>query len=380
MRVSVPPKLGIRTLVKVLREIDIEGAPVLFHAASSRRKHSCFRTVHHVVDTVLGKGGLMEQVEAVDRLGRGILMHAARSNHVNTFNDIYCIVMGPTGFIKHRNQPATESGANASALQQREVLVEVDCFGMNCLHHAAEAGSSEVLREVMRKCHEAEVYQEVNKADKNGRTPIIFALRNGCSCGRRGLCGEIPRKFNMLYKAMPYGPASVASGGIRIGWMETSPVPPYILESKNPNAQAVSDTRAVTELMHAARGSLVSLELALKHSLPASVVRDAAGFTVDLDKALAVECSEAHGSWVQTADTRTWGRAMLLSAAAKLGDVYVLKHVLNAIEVSRECFEAATAWKGFCGAYFKLCNAGHNHEHRTFYATVVTSLISTSKR
>ncbi|CAN0365488.1 unnamed protein product, partial [Ectocarpus sp. 12 AP-2014] len=62
-------RVGIHALVKELRKTDIDGVPLLFHAASSRRKHCCFRIAYDLVFTVLGKGGVMEQFEALDGLG-----------------------------------------------------------------------------------------------------------------------------------------------------------------------------------------------------------------------------------------------------------------------------------------------------------------------
>lgn len=53
-------KLGIRELVKELRESDIDGAPLLFNAAASRGEHSCFKTACDLIHKTLGKGGLVE--------------------------------------------------------------------------------------------------------------------------------------------------------------------------------------------------------------------------------------------------------------------------------------------------------------------------------
>lgn len=190
------PKLGIRVLVKELREIDIDGAPLLFHAASCHRERSCFQTVHDVVTEVLDEGGLMEQVQAVDVLGRNMLMHAARSNHLDTFVQVFDICMkaetlmepssprqqkseaadaapfdnaaeaaaaaavwlkarlrglnrsDTTGNCERCLQIADEAAQNAI---RRKMLDMTDLTGMNCLHHAAELGCKAVLATVIDK-------------------------------------------------------------------------------------------------------------------------------------------------------------------------------------------------------------------------------------
>lgn len=339
-----PPKLGIRTLVKELREIDIDGAPILFHAASSRREHSCFRTVSDLVGIVLGKGGLMEQVEAVDGLGRRLLMHAARSNDVNVFRRIFDMCKEAAGNMmvkdqQHLPQPATKNTADAEEELLREVLIKKDHIGMNCLHHAADAGCWEVLQEVIDKSQEAggTLYEDMDKPDKSGCTPIMYVLSNRFGCGE----GEhddnnLKIKFDMLYEAMPFESHPVPGGHRKKGWMEPSPVPPRVNVSEKRNAPTAKDTRAMTELMHAARGGLASLNLVLNNPLPSSVRPDGG---INLDAALNVELSEHdgenYGPWERPKWTQTWGRAMLLAAAAKLGDVDVLYHVLDAIKVGQ---------------------------------------------
>lgn len=307
-------KLGIRALVKELRELDIDSTPLLSNAAASRGKHSCFRTAYDLVLTVVGKGGLMEQVEAVDRLDRGILMHAARSNHVQTFREVFD--MRKETAASAPTAPAADVGSAT------EEIGKVDSKGMNCLHHAAEAGCCEVLREVMAKCQQAgpSLYGDMNIPDNRGRTPIMLVLRNsGCYGEEEDTCdnNDLEEKFDMLFKTMPEGGEAA-----KTGWMDPTPVPPCL--TPVPPRQ----TRAVTELMHAARGGLESLELALNKA-----ARVDGGLTINLDDTLSVKELDSHDAWVPTDGTRTWGRALLLAAAAKRGDVDVLHHVLNAIDV-----------------------------------------------
>lgn len=352
--------MGIHALVKELRETDIDGVPLLFHAAASRRKHCCFRIAYDLVLTVLGKGGVMEQFEALDGLGRGILMHAARSSHVDTFKDVFdeCkktadqsnavandgrmeIPEVPYGFRRERQSDGTTRTPEKSAksrrlLRVREVLGKVDRKGMTCLHHAAEAGSSAVLSEVVKEC--GLLWDDLGNPDRSGRTPIMLVLRNAFCCeGEEHTCGEtdLEDKFGILFD-------------LGIGWMQLSRIQPQRLPAPR---QTPVKTWAVTELIHAARGGVASLELALNQPLPESKTELARnqplpesktdsehGFGVHLDRALATAWF-IDGSRRQLQDehddTAIWRRALLLAAAARLGDVDVLYHVLDAIEVSQ---------------------------------------------
>ncbi|CBN74319.1 Transient Receptor Potential Channel. Partial sequence [Ectocarpus siliculosus] len=367
-------RVGIHALVKELRETDIDGVPLLFHAASSRRKHCCFRIAYDLVFTVLGKGGVIEQFEALDGLGRGILMHAARSNHVDTFKDVFdkCRKAAESvrlhdqsnavandgrieipevplyGFRGERPSDSTTQTPEKSSnsLLLREVLGTVDRKGMTCLHHAAEAGSSEVLCEVVKEC--GSHWADLGASDRSGRTPIMLVLRNAFCCeGEEHTCRQtdLEDKFGILFDEIPLEPIRATGGHRYIGWMQPSRIQPQRLPAPK---QTPVETRAVTELIHAARGGVVSLELALNKALPNSKTDSEDGFKVHLDSALAVEvCID--GSWRQSQDdhhrTVIWGRALLLAAAARLGDVDVLYHVLVAIEDDEFFLEADDAGK-----------------------------------
>lgn len=325
--------------MKELREIDMDGAPLLFHAASSCGETSCFRTAYDLIGMALGKGGVMEQIEAVDVFGRGILMHAARSRHVQIFREILDMCKGATHSMRsHQNpQTALDKSEDAHSLV-REVLLKVDIHGMNCLHHAADAGCFEVLREVLRTCEAvgSSLYRQMDTPDKDGRTPIIFVLRNGGCCGK----DEVKAKFNKLFEAMLNGPNTDSGVHNRRGWMKPSSVPSRPAPPQRVD-KTVDKTEAITELMHAARGGLESLELVLNNPLPSSSEDSCGGMrrTVDLDTALAVEVKARDTLELLSPchDTKTWGRALLLAAAAKLGNVDVLYHVLDAIEVRVIC-------------------------------------------
>ncbi|CBN74318.1 Ankyrin Repeat Transient Receptor Potential Channel [Ectocarpus siliculosus] len=338
-------QLGIPALVTELREIDIDGCPLLFHAASSNCKYSCFRTAKYIILSVLGKGELVQQFELVDGLGRGILMHAARSNHVDNFKEVFNRCREVADRMRPHDEPTvggqTESldpqlpatdTASADIGLLREVLGKADRIGKNCLHHAAEAGSYAVLHEVVKLC--CSVYEEMNTADIMGRTPIMYVLRND-SCRGQEQQGStlalkeesLRKKFHELYEALQDATCPQDTP-VKTGWMEPSRVPPPSLAV--PKGTRV-DTRAVTELMHAARGGLVSLELALNKLPLASRNIAEGGFTVALDNALAVNMTIGN-TQEQSHRTKAWGWALLLAAAAKLGDIDVLYHVLLAIK------------------------------------------------
>ncbi|CAB1102482.1 unnamed protein product [Ectocarpus sp. CCAP 1310/34] len=339
-------KLGIPTLLTELREIDIHGCPLLFHAASSNCEYSCFRTAKDMILSVLGKGELVQQFELVDGLGRGILMHAARSNHVENFKEVLngcrevadCMLPHDKPTVGGQTEsldpqlPATDT-ASADAGLLLQVLGKVDRMGKNCLHHAAEAGSYAVLDEVVELC--GSLYEEMNTADIMGRTPIMYVLRND-SCRGQAQQGptltlreqSLRKKLYELYEALPDATCTRGTP-VRTGWMKPSRVPAPIPTVPKKNRV---DTRAVTELIHAARGGLVSLELALNELPLASRNSTESGFTVALDDALAVNITIDKAQEEQFHRTKAWGWALLLAAAAKLGGIDVLYHVLLAIK------------------------------------------------
>lgn len=337
--------------MKQLQGVDSDGVPLLFHATSSRRDHSCFPTVRDLICTVLGEGGLMEQAEAVDRLGRGILMHAARSNDVGAFREALELREEATDSIDLFKQTSatwmgcgiseTSPGSRAGVVLSVEVMGEFDHVGMSCLHHAAEAGCIEVLREVVGKCGGAEgsLYHQMNKVDGFQRTPIMLVLRNACTGEEHARASKsLKDKFELLYEALPYGPAFACGGHNKIGWMDPVLVPSHRVQAII-RAEPPADTRAVTELIHAVRGGLPALQLALNHPLPASKTGVDGGFAVGLDDALAVEALDDGGGWVRTDETRIWGRALLLATAAIRGDIDMLHRVVVAIEVSQKLLE-----------------------------------------
>ncbi|CAM9300686.1 unnamed protein product, partial [Ascophyllum nodosum] len=122
----IAKECGVRALVKELRELDVDGASLLFLAASSRTTSTCFVEVFQVIRAFLGMAGLLEQIEADDHYGRNIMMYAARGKHADTFacaRDLY-----KDAFV--RRQQETWQGTSLQAESSR------DPNGSNTFQHA----------------------------------------------------------------------------------------------------------------------------------------------------------------------------------------------------------------------------------------------------
>lgn len=318
-------QLGVSALVKELLETDKNGAPLLFHAASSRTKTTCLQTVLDVLSDVLATGGAKDQLEASDRKGRNIMMHAARGNHLDVFKKVTDLYRRTVG---DKLWP--------------ETVARIDHTGRSVLHHAAQAGSFSVLKEVvaLASVRNNQFYREMDGADKNGMTPVMHVLRNKYpDCEGED---DLDSKFEILWRE------SYTSRYDH--WMVQRPVLPR--DQSLPNG-----TVATTELVHAARGGLDALRLALTKT---QVVQFWRGVTnsnvVELDKALAVKVvrNYDHGGaakgkstgkdvlqtfWLEDDEEvflprlRPWGWGMLLAAAAKGGHIEVLEQVVLAIKV-----------------------------------------------
>lgn len=318
--------MGVRALAKELRELDIDRAPLLFNAAASRGEKSCFRTAHDLVYKALGKGGLIEQLGAVDGEGRTMLMHAARSNDGDAYDEIVGIYF--------KAVPLTSSG-----------YTEKDRKGMNCLHHAAEAGCSEVLGKVIKKYSDAGGSSYAER-DNNNRTPVMYVLSDASREERAD--DRLREKFTLLYSNMSTTcgeqdeKVSVHPGEhAKKGWMEMTDVPTQRIRISR-SKEITREARGVTELMHAARGGLGSLELALNEPLPSSRLADG---SISLDKALNVKaCDEPASDEPRWEPQPAWGKGLLLAAAAERGDIDVLHIVLTAIQVSRNSCLAINGW------------------------------------
>lgn len=79
-------------LVELLREADDEGSPLLFFAAACHRLR-CFKAVVKQIRNTLGDGGLKEQVLAINRNKKTIMMFAVRSRSLKVYTEVTELVM-----------------------------------------------------------------------------------------------------------------------------------------------------------------------------------------------------------------------------------------------------------------------------------------------
>lgn len=165
-------------------------------------------------------------------------------------------------------------------------------------------------------------FTELNRADENGRTPImhVLRLRHGYEDDQ-----DLERQFEMLYDR------TIACGGG--GWMEQRKVlhPEEVKLGRTSDGSITDRTnvKAATELMHAARGGLKSLHLVID-----KFAEHNGGFPVHVDQALNV-------TWFPEPSQRgitkeAWGWGMLLASAARGGHVDALNAVVHAIKVGRD--------------------------------------------
>lgn len=247
--------------------------------------------------------GLVEQVRRNDHMGRSILMHAARGNHVNVFKRVRDL------FEDCHRRPTSRPPLDRSFDEQQtddfDSFTDVDITGRNVLHHAAEAGCLDVLGEAIRVA--AFKGADMHRPDKNGLTPMHHLLRAkyGEPEGRE----ELRRKFEKLWY-------------VSRSWMKPRGVMPL------PSGIAVA---ATTELIHAARGGVSTLTLVLDKIISAMPK----GEVIGLDGALSVGVDGATGEGQAPSprELARWGWGMLLAAATNGGDTEVLEIVVRAIQV-----------------------------------------------
>lgn len=331
-------------LVKQLTESDVNGAPLLFQAVSSRENDTCFKAVRDELSSTLGRVGLMEQVNAVDRSFMGIMMYAARSNHINVFRDVGSMLkdqrkralleelrMNRNEWMEYRQEKITGEGPvgdaietewkNESQHQLEEVwkkqVARQDAMGRTLLHHACEAGCVDILQEVVAMASEHKVFHRMKSPDKNERTPMMYILRNTHQDDET----HVKAKIEVLWN----------QGGAS-DWMQEREV------SRPPDL--VQKMYGKTELMHAARGGPITLRLALSKIRLANGDGSTDG-GVQVNNSLGINtrlhngAEEVHRTgYDEYFDTMAWGHGMLLAAAARGGHVTVLNCVLKAIKVS----------------------------------------------
>lgn len=288
-------------LVKELRALNINGAPLLFQAASSRSKTTCFRTVFDALRTILTKSGQIQQLVAVDHMGRNVMMHSARGNHPEVFRQVRDLY--------HRSISSTDWDKRSST----------DRTGRTLLHHAAEAGCLEVLMEVLNTVEPSQ-HAAMQEPDVNGRTPIMHALRL-----RYGHCGgrnQLKGKLKTLFE----------NGG-RDGWMQ----PREVLNRNEIRNDGVA-VFAATELMHAARGGMPSLRLVLDNVQKQGqdeVIGTALQVSFYARSATGEPCGAKYPEETKVLGLtrQDWGWGMLLASAAKGGRTDVLDAIVKAIKV-----------------------------------------------
>lgn len=184
--IHLPTQVGRPILVKLLRESDVYGAPLLFQAASSSNL-KCFVAVTKVICRTLGLGELRQQLLAKDLKNRTILFHAATTKTVDVFNEVVNMLdMANKGEEDDENY-SWLTVKNGSELLERDERQEIgtriiarDVRGMNILHHACRAGSAEVLNRILTEAKQQGqdfVKGYLRTSDNRGRTPLFHVLR-----------------------------------------------------------------------------------------------------------------------------------------------------------------------------------------------------------
>lgn len=263
-------------------------------------------------------GGLVEQIAASDDLGRNIVMYAARGNSLDVFKRAWNMY--------HHHQRTFSSPVEGWGGARSITLTKVDYTGRNVLHHVAEAGCLDVLNEILlmvrHLSHSAN--GTMHNPDKNGLTPLHHLLRAkyGEPEGPDDTEGpdEFPHKFEKLWLY-----------GNKDNFMLQRRV--MALPREGQDGVAVS---AITEVIHAARGGLPSLQLILAKICLMKVWQGKPNNTVvTIEEVL---CVAVYGTMEgenapEQSKLDAWGWGMLLAAAVKGGHVDVLEHVVHAIKV-----------------------------------------------
>eukprot|EP00752_Nemacystus_decipiens_P006636 g5966.t1 len=294
----IEEQLGFDVLVKQLRAWDVNGTPLLCLAASSRSITTCFQTVYDKLHAVLGTVGVAEHVRQQDHMGRNILMHAARGNDVDVFKRVKYL------YEEHQHTFADPKAMKGDAIR----LIEIDNTGRNVLHHAAEAGCLEVLSEIIHLSLLSGTMAYMDTPDNNGLTPMHHLLR--AKYGEPEGRNEIASKFKILWEV---------SGS----WMSPRKVMPWT----SADGQDRIEVSAQTELIHAARGGIPTLQLVLDMMRAAWKVEE-----VHLDEVILVNIAEEKDNPPADEELASWGWGMLLAAATKGGDTEVLEIVVRAIK------------------------------------------------
>lgn len=335
----VRAQLGLSVLVNQLQGLDLEGAPILFLAASSRTSETCFEAVQAVVKSVLDMVGVREQLTAMDHRQRGIMTYAAKSNHRSVFTKVCKLMKAQCKRTLYEEGEACMNSGRCSQIEGsrinakwRALLVRRDVTGRTLLHHASEAGSAEVLEEVAKLAIDEESFEDMSDPDENGRTPMMHVLRNWHNDG----VDVTEKKFDRLWE----------SPHTRSTWMKERKIrsPENLVKGGRPDEERF--TMGSTELLHAARGGPYTFALALEKSRVVKNIgpgEDPLGYIDDILEVKMLVRNGDHADQYnnRSPGPRTWGRALLLAAAARGGHVEALKDVVSAIKVSGEVVRAS---------------------------------------
>lgn len=291
------------------------GRNILMHAA--RGNHvDVFKRVRDLFDnhhrTPARPTALVEQVTRNDHKGRNILVHVedAFKRVQELFDNRHRTSARPTAEQGVRPDHQHAGVDHLDGQQGSDSFTNVDITGRNVLHHAAEAGCLDVLSEVIYLANHREA--DMTVPDTNGLTPMHHLLRAkyGEPEGRE----ELHIKFGKLWY-------------ISRSWMKPRRV------RSLPSGIAVT---ATTELIHAARGGLSTLQVVLD-KIRAMQKVEAVG--VDDALSVGVDVKTGQGQGPSPEELTRWGWGMLLAAATTDGRTEVLERVVRAIQVcsGRSC-------------------------------------------
>ena len=321
--------LGHLALVRQLRELDEDGAPLLFQAALSNNER-CLTIVLRVLKGILGVGGLDEQLYAIDHKGRNVLMYAVRSPSFSVYIEIQKRVLD----LDHD--------------RVKTRLTQLD--GCRSKHHAAESECPEVLRKVVELAKKNDVLGELSGTDSKGRTPIMYVLRDNYRISKRKLVlggTRIGRTGSLLKRSLteeeclrrkedlPRAQRRSQKLDILMSEMDASEQLKSLTRSPVKSADhesmqngSSSPKNEITALMHAARGGRRAFDLAVSKITHLGDITDPHHSSLTdlefLDKALGVD-NQGDGS------IRNRRRGMLLEEAAAGGNLDVLQDVVSKI-------------------------------------------------
>lgn len=278
----------------------------------------CLQEVKKVLETTLGKAEMRQQVVAIDRRGRTILMSSTNSGNADIFEATKCI------FLEGQND----------TVWARQIQKKTDRRNRLLLHHVASDGSEELVRSYVKGYKRSYPQKErlLNTPDYKGRTALMYALRNKSKLKK----AELKKKVNVLARALAKWP------GQREAFIDTPDVHGNLGQSsgRSPLTRATSrngpantpPVGGLTAIMCAAHGGRDAFDLVF-----GKLRAFRGGETVSLDFALfGIEddgdeiSDESHPRWKE----KQQRCGTLLAEAASGGDIAVLNDVIASIKAS----------------------------------------------